>query len=51
VVTLRIKLKGKKMRSIRRALRRGKKVTATVRVVATDAGGASSAKRKIRLKL
>ncbi|HZO58093.1 MAG TPA: PQQ-dependent sugar dehydrogenase [Solirubrobacterales bacterium] len=51
VVTLRIKLKGKKMRAIRRALRRGKKVTATVTVVATDGTGASSAKRKIRLKL
>jgi PKD repeat protein len=51
VVTLRIKLTGKKMRSIRRALRRGKKVTATVTVVATDGSGASSAKRKIRLKL
>jgi glucose/arabinose dehydrogenase len=50
VVTLRIKLSKKTMRAVRRALRRGKKVTATVTVIATDASGASSAKRKIRLK-
>jgi PKD repeat protein len=50
VVTLRIKLNKKTMRAVRRALRRGKKVTATVTVVATDASGATSAKRKIRLK-
>jgi glucose/arabinose dehydrogenase len=50
VVTLRIKLSKKTMRAIRRAMRRGKKVTATVTVIATDANGASSAKRKVRLK-
>ena len=50
VVTLRIKLSKKSMRAVRRALRRGKKVMATVTVIATDASGASSAKRKIRLK-
>ena len=50
VVTLRIKLSKKSMRAVRRALRRGKKVIATVTVIATDASGASSAKRKIRLK-
>lgn len=50
VVTLRIKLSKKSMRAVRRALRRGKKVIATVTVIATDATGASSAKRKIRLK-
>jgi hypothetical protein len=50
VVTLRIKLSKKTMRAVRRALRRGKKVIATVTVIATDATGASSAKRKIRLK-
>ena len=50
-MTLRLKLSGKTLRAVRRALRRGKKVTATVTVIATDASGASStAKRKIRLK-
>ena len=51
VVTLRMKLSKKTMRAVRRALRHGKKVSATVTVIATDAGGAASAKRKIRLKL
>ena len=50
VVTLRIKLNKKTMRAVRRALRRGKKVMATVTVIATDTSGATSAKRKIRLK-
>ncbi len=50
VVTLRIKLSKQTMRAVRRALRRGKKVVATVTVIASDATGASSAKRKIRLK-
>ncbi len=50
VLTLRIKLSKKTMRAVRRAMRRGKKVTATITVVATDASGASSAKRKVRLK-
>ena len=50
-VRLRLKLSGKTLRAVRRALRRGKKVTATVRVVATDpSGGTRTAKRKVRLK-
>ena len=51
-MTLRLKLSRKTLRAVRRALRRGKKVFATVTVIATDAAGSSStAKRKIRLKL
>ena len=50
-VLLRLKLSGKTLRAVRRALRHGKKVIATVTVIATDTAGASStAKRKIRLK-
>jgi hypothetical protein len=50
-VRLRLKLSGKTLRAVRRALRRGKKVIATVTVVATDvSGGTTTAKRKIRLK-
>ena len=50
-VRLRLALKGKTLRAVRRALRRGKRVFATVTVVATDpSGGKATAKRKIRLK-
>ena len=41
-VTLRLKLSGKTLRAVRRALRRGKKVTATVTVIATDAPARSA---------
>ncbi len=50
-VRLRLKLSGKTMRAVRRALRQGNRVSATVTVVATDpSGGTTTAKRKIRLK-
>jgi PKD repeat protein len=50
-VRLRLALSKKALRSVRRALRRGVKLTATVTVIATDAaGGSSKATRKIRLK-
>jgi PKD repeat protein len=50
-VRLRLVLAKKALRSVRRALRRGVKLTATVTVVATDGSGNSSkATRKIRLK-
>ena len=50
-VRLRLTLSKKALRSVRRALRRGVKLTATVTVIATDAaGGSSKATRKIRLK-
>jgi hypothetical protein len=50
-VRLRLALSKKALRSVRRALRRGKKLTARVTVVATDAAGNSrKATRKIRLK-
>ena len=47
---LRLTLSEKTLRAVRRALRSGVKLTATVTVVATDAAGNSSkATRKIRL--
>jgi hypothetical protein len=50
-VRLRLALSSKTLRSIRRALRRGVKLTAKVTVVATDAAGNSSkSTRRIRLK-
>jgi hypothetical protein len=50
-VRLRLALSRKALRSVRRALRRGVKLTATVTVIATDAAGNSSkATRKVRLK-
>jgi hypothetical protein len=50
-IRLRLVLRKKALRSVRRALRRGVKLTARVTVVATDgAGNSSKATRKIRLK-
>jgi PKD repeat protein len=50
-VRLRLRLSNKALRSVRRALRKSRRLTATVKVVATDAAGNSrTAKRKIRLR-
>jgi hypothetical protein len=50
-VRLRLTFSKKALRSIRRALRRGVKLTATVTVIATDsAGNSRKSTRRIRLK-
>jgi hypothetical protein len=50
-VRLRLALSKKALRSVRRALRRGVKLTATVTVIATDGAGSSSkSTRKIKLR-
>ena len=48
---LAIKLTARELREARRALRRNRRVTARLSVVATDAAGNSAAKRAPRIRL